>query len=101
MASKDKLKIMLSFMRELNDGNIAKAEDYDICKDEFYDIVDACQDAGYIKNARFSRGKHNKVLVAFMEDTKLTVKGMEYLHEKSAAMTTYKGLKALREWLPW
>ena len=101
MASKDKLKIMLSFLRELNDGNIAKAEDYDIEREEYYDIIDACQDAGYIKGARFSRGKGNRILIAFLEDCKLTVKGMEYLHENSAAMKTYKGLKAVRDWLPW
>lgn len=101
MASKDKLKIMLSFLRELNDGNIAKPEDYELEREEFYDIVDACQDAGYIKGASFSRGKGNRILIAFLENTKLTVKGMEYLHENSAAMKTYKGLKEIREWLPW
>lgn len=101
MASKDKLKIMLSFMRELNDGNIPKPEDYGIDRTEFYDIVDACQDAGYIKNARFSRGGNKGIIIAFLEDAKLTVKGMEYLHENSAAMKTYKGLKEVREWLPW
>ncbi len=101
MASKDKLKIMLSFLRELNDGNIANYQDYEITKEEFYDIIDACQDAGYIKGARFSRGGQNKILIAFLENTKLTVKGMEYLHENSSAMKTYKGLKEIREWLPW
>ena len=101
MASKDKLKIMLSFMREINDGNIPKAEDYEIDRTEFYDIVDACQDAGYIKGANFSKGGNKGIIVAFLEGTKLTVKGMEYLHDNSAAMKTYKGLKEIREWLPW
>lgn len=101
MASKDKLKVMLSFLRELNDGNIPKATDYDLNQEEFLDIVDACQDAGYIKGARFARGKGNRILGGFLEDVKLTVKGMEYLHENSALMKTYKGLKEIREWLPW
>lgn len=101
MASKDKLKIMLSFMREINDGNIPKPEDYDIEKSEFYDIVDACQDAGYIKDAKFSRGGNKGIIIAFLENTKLTVAGMEYLHQNSGAMKTYKGLKEIREWLPW
>lgn len=100
MASKDKLKIMLSFMRELNDGNIAKPEDYDIEKNEFYDIIDACQDEGLIKGVKFSRGGHG-IIIAYLENAKLTVKGMEYLHENSKAMQTYKGLKEIREWLPW
>ena len=34
MASKDKLKIMLSFMREVNDGNVPLAKDYDITNGE-------------------------------------------------------------------
>ena len=100
MASKDKLKIMLSFMRELNDGNIAKPEDYDIEKNEFYDIIDACQDEGLIKGVKFSRDGHG-IIIAYLENAKLTVKGMEYLHENSKAMQTYKGLKEIREWLPW
>lgn len=101
MASKDKLKIMLSFMRELNDGNIPKAEDYGISDIEFYDIIDACQDEGLIKGASFARGANKRILISFLEGTKLTVKGMEYLHENSKAMKTYKGLKQIREWLPW
>lgn len=95
----NKLKVMLSFMRELNDGNVPTYSDYNLGKTEFYDIVDACQDEGLIKGARFSRGKSNEIIIAFLENTKLTVKGMEYLDEHSLAMQTYKGLKELRDWL--
>lgn len=102
MASKDKLKIMLSFMREINDGNVPTATDYEIDKDEFADIIEACQDAGYIKGASIQRaGIENKVAVMWLDQAKLTVKGMEYLHNNSLVMKTYKGLKMLREWLPW
>ena len=87
-------------MRELNDGNVPKAEDYGISNIEFYDILDACQDAGYIKNVKLKYG-NNKIYIAFYESAKLTVKGMEYLHENSKIMKTYKGLKEIREWLPW
>lgn len=102
MASKDKLKIMLSFMREVNDGNIPQAKDYDITNGELGDIIDACQDEGFIKGASFSRGgQGNPILICFTDGIKLTVKGMQYLHDNSAAMKTYKGLKEIREWLPW
>lgn len=102
MASKDGLKIMLSFMRELNDGNIPKASDYDISSEEFWRVIDACQDKGYIKDVRIKRNDDTKeILAVFTEQVKLTVDGMEYLHENSAAMKTYKGLKEIREWLPW
>lgn len=90
----DKLKIMLSFMREINDGNIPKAKDYGISNEELWDIVDACQDDDLIKGATHAES------VLFLDNTKLTVKGLEYLHDHSAAMKTYKGLKELRDWLP-
>lgn len=96
----NKLKVMLSFMRELNDGNIPTYSDYGLEKKEFYDIIDACQDEGLIKGARFTRGHGNEIIISFLENTKLTVKGMEYLNEHSAAMKAYKGLKELRDWLP-
>ena len=96
----NKLKVMLSFMRELNDGNIPSFSDYEMDKTEFYDIIDACQDEGLIKGARFSRGKGNEILIAFLEHTKLTVKGMEYLDSHSTAMKAYKGLKEIRDWMP-
>ncbi|MEG1725927.1 MAG: YjcQ family protein [Anaerovoracaceae bacterium] len=97
----NKLKVMLSFMRELNDGNVPQAKDYEITDEEYWDIVDACQDEGYIKGVSFVRGgQGNKVLCAFLDDIKLTVRGLEYLDTNSPAMKTYKGLKELREWLP-
>ena len=97
----NKLKIMLSFMREVNDGNMPSASDYGITNIELWDIIDACQDEGLIKGARFSRGgPGNPILLCFTESIKLTVKGLEYLDNHSTAMKTYKGLKELRDWLP-
>ena len=90
----NKLKVMLSFMREINDGNIPKSADYGITNEELWDIVEACQDEGLIKDATHAG------TILFLDKTKLTVKGMEYLHEHSAAMKTYRGLKELRDWLP-
>ena len=99
--SVNKLKIMLSFMREVNDGNIPKATDYGINDLEYWDIIDAMQDDGLIKGVNFSRGgQGNKILIAFLENVKVTIKGMEYLNENSALAKTYKGLKEIREWLP-
>lgn len=94
----NKLKVMLSFMREINDGNIPRASDYELSNSEFWDIVDACQDEGLIKGATCAAGGNNAIL--FLENTKLTVKGLEYLNENSALMKTYKGLKELRDWMP-
>lgn len=90
----NKLKVMLSFMREINDGNIPKSEDYGISNEELWDVVEACQDEGLIKGATHAGS------VLFLEKTKLTVKGLEYLNNHSAIMKTYSGLKELRDWLP-
>ena len=98
----NKLKIMLSFMREVNDGNIPNASDYKITNGELWDIIDACQDAGLIKGVKFSGGgQGNRILMCFADGVKLTVKGLEYLHNHSTVMKTYKGLKELRDWLPY
>lgn len=97
----NKLKVMLSFMREVNDGNIPSASDYDISNEEYWKIIDACQDEGLIKGVHFSRGgQGNHILMAFLEGVTLTVKGLEYLDEHSVAMRAYKGLKELRDWIP-
>ena len=86
-------------MRELNDGNISQAEDYQLEKAEFYDIVEACQDEGLIKGVCFKKNATNEIIIAFFDGVKLTVKGLEYLNSHSSIMKTYRGLKELREWL--
>ena len=97
----DKLKVMLSFLREINDGNIPNAGDYGLKNPDFWDIIEAAQDEGLIKGAEFSKGgQGNATLMCFTDGIKLTVKGMEYLHQNSPAMKAYKGLKEIREWLP-
>ena len=47
----NKLKVMLSFMREINDGNVPDAADYGLEDWEYWDIIEACQDEGLIKDA--------------------------------------------------
>ena len=94
---KNKLKVMLSFMREINDGNIPEAKDHDMGNSEFWDIIEACQDEGLIKGAKCARGGTKCIL--YLENTKLTVKGLEYLNDKSILMKTYRGLKEIKEWI--
>lgn len=97
----NKLKVMLSFMREVNDGIIPEAQEYGLQNEAYWDIIEACQEEGLIKDAVFVHADNfDHPLKAVLGGTKLTVKGMEYLNDHSKAMRTYKGLKELRSWLP-
>lgn len=97
----DKLKVMLSFMREIDDGTIPNANDYELDKEGFGSIIEACQDEGLIKSAIIQRaGQGNKVIFIVLDQVKLTVKGMEYLHNNSKLMKTYKGIKEIKDWIP-
>lgn len=98
--SVNQLKIVVSVLKEISEGNIPKAEDYGIENTKYYDILDAIQDDGLIKNVRFSRGADKEIIMAFAENAKITIRGMEYLNNNSALVKTYKGLKEVREWLP-
>lgn len=97
----NKLKVMLSFMREVNDGNIPKASEYGLENWAYWDIIEACQDEGLIKDAVFvhADGFEHPMAVE-LKGGKLTVKGMEYLDGHSSVMRAYKELKEIREWLP-
>lgn len=97
---KNELKIMLSIMREINDGNEPKASDYELETNEFWGIIEKCQDAGYMKGAAAATGgQGNKARIIWLNQAEVTVLGLEYLKEHSPLMKTYKGLKEIKEWL--
>lgn len=96
----NQLKVVMSILKEISDGNIPKANDYGIEEETFYNILDAMQDDGLVKNIQLPRGANKKAVAAFTENAAITIKGMEYLNDNSALMKTYKGLKEIREWLP-
>ena len=48
----NQLKIVMSILKEISEGNIPKAEDYGIEDKTFYNILDAMQDDGLVKNMR-------------------------------------------------
>lgn len=96
-----KLKIMLSMMHEIDKGNYPKFSDYGITVEEFGNIVDMCKNEGYIEGGAVSRGgQGNKAKVVWLEGSRLTLKGLQYLEDNSVLMKTYRGLKELRDWLP-
>ena len=96
----NQLKIVISLLKEFSEGNLPTSEDYNISQQHFYDIIDAMQDETLIKGARFARDADNEVIAAFLENVKVTIRGFEYLNANSLLVKTYKGLKEVREWLP-
>lgn len=96
----NRLKLVISILREIEDGNIPSENDYGIERKIFFDTIEAMQDKNLIKGVAFSKGGNKGILIAFLENAKITIDGMEYLHNNSTLVKTYKGLKEVREWLP-
>lgn len=94
----NQLKIVVSILKEVSEDNTPTAYDYGITKEKYYDIIQAMQDDGLIKGVNLLAAGNR--IIANNSHIKITIRGMEYLYENSALMKTYKGLKEVREWLP-
>jgi hypothetical protein len=97
-------KVIISLLAELRNDDEEKKphwDDYGISKEKFASIVDMMMDEGLIKNASISRGGiGNKAQAVFLNNARVTLKGLDYLQDNSALVKTYKGLKEIRDWLP-
>lgn len=95
-------KVIFSLLKEIKENKSEpKVGDYGLETAEFGDIVDMMLDEKLITGASVSRGgRGNVALVVFLNGSKITIKGLEYLEENSAWAKTYKGLKEVRDWLP-
>lgn len=94
--SVNQLKVIVSVLKEISEDNIPNHTDYELDQKKYIDIIDAMQDEGLIKNAIVIR----KLNALNLKNVKITFKGIEYLNTNSTLVKTYKGLKELREWLP-
>lgn len=96
----DQFKIIFSIVKEISEGNIPHATDYGIPDDRFVDLLEIAQDAHLIKNVKVLRNGNGSVYSLIIERAKVTFEGLQFLHENSNLMKTYKGLKEVREWIP-
>lgn len=98
----DLLKVAFSILKELSVENVPKETDYGITKTQFGNIIEDLQnDKNYIKGATVRRGgQGNKVLIVFLNGAHVTLDGLQFLHDNSVLMKTYKGLKEVRAWIP-
>jgi len=89
----NKLKAIISFMREINDRYIPDASDYELEYWEYWDVTKDYQDEGLISEAIFAKADgFEHPLEAVLSDVKLIVKGDEHL----PVMKDYKGIKGLQ-----
>lgn len=96
----DQFKIVFSIVKEISEDNIPKAVDYGISNEKFADLLEITQEAGLIKNIKILRGGSGKVHSLMPDGAKVTFEGLKYLHENSALMKTYRGLKEIKSWIP-
>ena len=96
----DQFKIVFSIVKEISEDNIPKAVDYGISNEKFADLLEITQEAGLIKNIKILRGGSGKVCSLMPDRAKVTFEGLKYLHENSALMKTYRGLKEIKSWIP-
>lgn len=95
----NRIKIIYSILKEVQNGTFPNQEDYGITKDQFGDVVDMIIDEELIVNATVVRGgQGNKVQTVFLQHAKISIKGLSYLEENSTLAKTYKGLKEIKEW---
>ena len=87
----DQFKIIFSIVKEISEDNIPHASDYGISDDKFADLLEIAQEAHLIKNV---------VQSLMIDNAKVTFEGLQYLHDNSPLMRTYKGLKEVKEWIP-
>ncbi|GAB0170534.1 YjcQ family protein [Lysinibacillus sp. CTST325] len=90
----DKRKLIYSILKEIEQENEPKSQDYEISLEEFGTVVEMMQSDGLIKGALVQRGgRGNGVVYAFTHKAKIEMKGLTYLEENSTWAKAYKGIK--------
>ncbi|MBO2943562.1 hypothetical protein JJQ72_06170 [Paenibacillus sp. F411] len=87
-------KIIYSILKEVQAGNEPKADDFGVTQGEFADIAQIIKDEGLLSNVAIAGGR-----IVWLNASKITMAGLEYLEENSPLSKTYRGLKEVREWI--
>ncbi|KRG15623.1 hypothetical protein ACA30_05925 [Virgibacillus soli] len=92
----NKKKIRLAILKELEKGNKKFTnEDFEISIDDLINILNWLKEEELINDYKFFYDES-----FWFEKTEVTLRGEQYLNENSAALKTYKGLKEIRDWIP-
>ncbi|MGP4071297.1 YjcQ family protein [Piscibacillus sp. B03] len=93
-------KLIYSILKELEQGNEPKRENYELELEQWGEIAELIKNEGYVTEITITRGgQGNKVLIVMFKQSKLTMKGIEFLEENNGWAKTYKGLKEIRDWI--
>ncbi len=95
-----KEKIMLSILKELDEFNIPTEKDYDIDIKKFYRICKSLESGGFLSQVSDLQEYNDGSCDFSLKDSEITVSGINYIRENSSLYKGYKGLKEIREWMP-
>lgn len=89
-------KIRLAILSEFSKGNNKIcSNDLGIDENEFMEALNFLKEEKMINDYEyFMDGTYG------FESTRVTLKGEQYLSDNSVLLKTYKGLKEIKEWLP-
>lgn len=91
-------KIIYSILVEIKKHeSVPKASDYELSNKDFADIIKIIKDEKYADN--ISIAGRDDFTIVWLEDSKITMKGLKYIEENSPLAKTYMGLKEVHDWL--
>lgn len=99
MNSKEIKKIIFSILRELTEDNsMPTAENYEITKGKFVEIIKLMKNEKYLNSERVTINILGDVEIEKSIDT-VTMKGYKFLDENKRWSKFYKGLKEIKDFL--
>ena len=76
-------------------------ESLGISKERRNYILEMMQDAGLIKGVNFTRGGNNRApIMVFLDNMKITLKGIEYLAENSSTAKILRAAREIKDLIP-
>lgn len=95
-------KLMYAILREVNNSNDKikyNAETFGVDKKVFDEVMLILNEEDFVKGISVMN-YDNTVNVMVFDKLRITLSGINFLEENNPYAKTYKGLKELREWLP-
>ena len=100
MKPKEKKKIIYSILKEILEGeSIPTANDYNLTREQFLQIIRLMKEEGYINPKRVSFYITGTINIEKSLDT-VTEKGWKFLEENNAWAKIYKGIKEFSTFIP-